>query len=147
MPRMITFKKIGEEEIGYLSFFESNKEIDFDIKRIYYTYAVPVGVQRGMHAHKELKQLVWCPYGSVKFILDNGTEKRTYILDRPDKGLLIDRGFWRDIYWLKEGSVLCVAVSDFYSENDYIRSYDEFKKLVDSGYWGNENRFYPSDSE
>jgi dTDP-4-dehydrorhamnose 3,5-epimerase-like enzyme len=147
MPKMITFKKIGNPEIGYLSFFESNKEVDFDVKRIYYTYDVPVGVQRGMHAHKELKQLVWCPYGCVEFILDNGKEKKTYILDKPNEGLYIDRGFWRDIYFKTEGSVLCVAVSDYYNEEDYIRSYEEFKTLSDSGYWNDENRFSPIDSE
>ena len=102
MPKMITFKKIGNPEIGYLSFFESNKEVDFDVKRIYYTYDVPVGVQRGMHAHKALKQVVWRPYGCVEFSLDNGKKKRTYILEKPNEGLYIDSGFSRVIFFETE---------------------------------------------
>lgn len=141
MPKIITMKKIGEDDIGYLSFFETHNEINFDIKRIYYIYSVPLNTKRGMHAHKELKQLVWCPYGQVEIILDNGVERKTYVLDEPNKGLIIDRGFWRDMFWKKEGSVLCVAASGYYTEDDYIRDYDEFKRLADRGYWANENQF------
>lgn len=141
MPKIITLKSIGEDNIGYLSFFESITDISFEIKRIYYIYDVPLGTKRGMHAHKELHQLVWCPYGKVEIILDNGIEKKSYILDKPNKGLIIERGFWRDMYWKQEGSVLCVAASDYYTEDDYIRNYDEFKKLVEKGYWSHENQF------
>ncbi len=74
MNKRISFKKIGNESIGFLSFFEANKDIPFDIKRIYYTYNVPIGTKRGMHAHKELNQFLWCPYGIIKVVLDNGCE-------------------------------------------------------------------------
>lgn len=141
MPKIITMKAIGEEDIGYLSFFESHSDINFDIKRIYYIYDAPLDTKRGMHAHKELKQLVWCPYGQVEIILDNGKESKIYVLDAPNKGLIIERGFWRDMFWKKEGSVLCVAASDYYTEDDYIRDYTEFKRLVEKGYWANENQF------
>ena len=141
MPKIITLKAIGEDDIGYLSFFESNNEINFDIKRIYYIYGVPLDTKRGMHAHKDLKQLVWCPYGKVEIILDNGKERKKYVLDEANKGLIIERGFWRDMFWKKEGSVLCVAASDYYTENDYIRDYNEFKRLAEKGYWENENQF------
>lgn len=141
MPKIITLETIGKDESGYLSFFESDNDIPFEIKRIYYIYDVPVGLQRGMHAHKELQQLIWCPYGNVEIILDNGIESKSYILDRPNKGLVVNKGFWRDMYWRKECSVLCVAASDYYKEDDYIRSYDEFKRYVEKGYWGNENQF------
>jgi dTDP-4-dehydrorhamnose 3,5-epimerase-like enzyme len=132
--------KNGSDEIGYLSFFESMKDIPFEIKRIYYSYSVPVGVKRGMHAHKTLKQLLWCPYGKIEVILDNGKEKTVYLLDSPEKSLLIVKGYWRDMYWKKDGSVLCVAASDYYDEDDYIRDYDEFLKYVEKGYWDDENK-------
>ena len=116
---------------GALSFFEANHDIPFEIKRIYYIYNVPQNTQRGAHAHKELKQLLFCPYGSVKILLDDGREKTEVILDTPDKGLIITPCIWRDMVWLQENSVLCAAVSDYYDESDYIRNYDEFKKWIE----------------
>lgn len=135
---MINIKTLGDDEKGNLSFFEANKDIPFEIKRIYYTYDVPIGAKRGMHAHKKLQQLMWCPYGEVEVILDNGKDRTSYLLDSPEKALLVLKGYWREMYWRKESSVLCVAVSDFYSEDDYIRDYDEFLKYVEEGYWNDE---------
>jgi dTDP-4-dehydrorhamnose 3,5-epimerase-like enzyme len=129
----------GDKDIGYLSFFEANRDIPFPIKRIYYTYGVPVGTKRGMHAHKTLQQLLWCPYGEIEVVLDNGKKKKSYLLESPEKALLVLKGYWHDMYWKKEGSVLCVAASDYYNEDDYIRDYDEFLKYVEEGYWDDEN--------
>ncbi|MGB3973863.1 MAG: FdtA/QdtA family cupin domain-containing protein, partial [Peptococcia bacterium] len=61
MNPIINFKSIGNEKSGYLSFFESQKDIPFEIKRIYYIYDVPVNTKRGMHAHRNLQQVLWCP--------------------------------------------------------------------------------------
>jgi dTDP-4-dehydrorhamnose 3,5-epimerase-like enzyme len=130
----------GNPTTGYLSFFESKRDIPFDIKRIYYTYNVPVGTKRGMHAHKKLQQILWCPYGEIEVILDGGETRETYLLDSPGKGLLIGNGIWREMIWKKEESVLCVAASDYYNEDDYIRDYDEFLKCVKEGYWKHENK-------
>jgi dTDP-4-dehydrorhamnose 3,5-epimerase-like enzyme len=123
--KIIKIKKIISD-CGILSIFESNRDIPFEIKRIYYTYNAPLGTKRGMHAHKKLKQILFCPYGKIKVILDNGTEKKNVILDDPSKGLIIRGGIWRDLIWLKENSVLVVAASDYYDANDYIRDYNEF---------------------
>lgn len=136
---LLNIKTHGNNDVGYLSFFELNKDIPFEIKRIYYTYHVPIGTKRGMHAHKELQQVLWCPYGEIEVILDDGKEKKSYILDSPEKALLVLKGYWRDMYWIKEESVLCVAASDYYNENDYIREYDEFLKYVKERYWNDEN--------
>ena len=136
---LIKLNTHGNSELGYLSFFESNKDIPFNINRIYYTYHVPVDVKRGMHAHKELQQVLWCPYGEIEVILDDGKEKRSYLLDSPEKALLVLKGYWHDMYWRKEGSVLCVAASEYYDEEDYIRDYDEFLKYVKEGYRDDEN--------
>lgn len=137
--RLIQIKTNGSPDIGYLSFFEANRDIPFPIKRIYYTFDVPVGTKRGMHTHKTLKQVLWCPYGEIEVVLDDGKEKASYLLDSPEKALLVLKGYWRDMYWKKEGSVLCVAASDYYDEDDYIRDYDEFLKYVGEGYWDNED--------
>jgi dTDP-4-dehydrorhamnose 3,5-epimerase-like enzyme len=141
MPKLITIRSSGESENGYLSYFESNIDFPFEIKRVYYIYGVKEGSKRGMHAHKELSQILWCPYGKIEILLDNGVEKKNYMLDSPTKALLIERGFWRVMYWHKDSSVLCVAASDYYNEEDYIRDYSEFLKYFEKGYWNNENKF------
>lgn len=141
MYKLLNLKRIHSSENGNLSFFESFKEVPFDIKRIYYTYDVNINTKRGMHAHKQLKQAIWCPFGKIEIILDNGKCVRNVFLNSPEKLLIIEPGIWRDIYWRQEGSVLCVAASDYYKEDDYIRDYNEFKRLVEKRYWSNENKF------
>lgn len=138
--QIIQLQSFGCNSNGYLSFFETKSDIPFDIKRIYYTYNVPVNMKRGMHAHKNLSQVLWCPYGLIEVVLDNGNNKKIFVLDSPDKLLIVGSGIWRDMYWKKEGSVLCVAASDYYNEDDYIRDYDEFLRYVEEGYWDNENK-------
>jgi len=128
------FSSVGTNTTGYLSFFEDNN-IGFSIKRIYYIYGAPKDTKRGFHAHKELQQIAWCPYGDITFILDDGQSKKEIRLNNPSEGLLIQKGIWREMIWNKENSVLCVAASDYYDENDYIRDYDEFIRLVKEGYW------------
>jgi dTDP-4-dehydrorhamnose 3,5-epimerase-like enzyme len=129
------------KHLGSLSFFESNKDIPFEFKRVYYIYDVPENSKRGFHAHKKLKQLLWSPYGSIEILLDDGKEKKIFILDNPKKALIIKEGYWREMTWQKKDSVLCVVASDYYDETDYIRDYDEFIRLVKRGYWNNENKF------
>lgn len=110
---------------GYLSVVENGIDIPFDIKRIYYLYLVPE-VARGAHAHKELQQLLIATSGSVDVIMDDGTNKQTFHLDRPWKGLLIPPGLWRDLENFSGGAVLMCLASEKYDAADYIRDYDEF---------------------
>ena len=140
MNQLIEINKIDTLGAGSLSFFEANKDVPFEIKRIYFTYDVPIEVERGMHAHKKLNQCLWCPYGEIEVFLDNGEITKTYLLDAPNKLLLVGSGIWRNMRMKKEGSILCVAASDYYDENDYIRNYDEFLLYVKRGYWENENK-------
>lgn len=119
-----------EEGMGGLSFFESGKDLPFEIKRIYYIYGVDSGRTRGMHMHKSLRQLMFCPYGEIELTFDNGHERETVRLDSPGKALLIEPGLWREIRWIKADSVLCVAASEYYNEEDYIRNYDDFLEYV-----------------
>lgn len=113
---------------GSLSFFEKNKEIDFDIKRIYYIYEFSKENRRGFHAHKELKQVMFCPHGKIQVEFTDGKIKQSYLLDDPTKILVIEKGYWREFVSLEEGSILCVGASDVYDEEDYIRNYDEYLK-------------------
>ena len=110
---------------GYLSVVENGIDIPFDIKRIYYLYMVPE-VARGAHAHKALQQLLIATSGSVEVIMDDGREKKSFMLDRPWKGLLIPAGLWRDLENFSGGAVLMCLASEKYDAADYIRDYEKF---------------------
>lgn len=128
--KVIHIKTIPTVNAGELSFFETTHDIPFDIKRIYYISKVPEGVRRGFHAHKELKQLLFCPYGRIQLILENTNGREEIELFDPSIGVIIDQPTWREMLWLQKDSVLCVAASDFYTVEDYIRDYDEFLKFI-----------------
>lgn len=123
-------KTKNTDNIGSLSFFESYYDIPFEIKRIYYISNVKTGVKRGAHAHKALKQFMFCPYGSITITLDDGYSKENVTLDTPSRGLLVSPCLWRDMIWNTDNSVLCVAASDYYDESDYIRDYEEFLNYI-----------------
>lgn len=131
--KVIKIKTIQTEDSGELSFFEGNNDIPFDIKRIYYITNVPEGVRRGFHAHKTLKQLIFCPYGRIQLIIENDNGREEIELNDPSLGVIIDRFSWREMLWLQKDSVLCVAASDYYKIEDYVRDYDEFKDYIEKG--------------
>ena len=126
----ISIKSVPAQGKGTLSVFEGSHDVPFDIKRIYYIHGAPTGTHRGGHAHKALRQVLWCPYGSIRSRLDNGREKADVLLDSPDKGLIVENYMWREMIWEKKDSVLCVAADSYYDESDYIRDYDEFLEAV-----------------
>ena len=84
---LLILKSTGNHNVGFLSFFESQRDVPFEIKRVYYIYDVPAGTKRGMHAHRKLRQFLWCPYGAIKLVLDNGIEKKSTFL------ILLKRGY------------------------------------------------------
>lgn len=123
-------KTYSGNQSGFLSFFEGGIDLPFDIKRVYYISGVKKGGVRGFHAHKELKQFLFCPYGSIELTLEDENNRVVVLLNSINKGILIDHIVWREMKWLEDDSILFVAASDYYSEDDYIRSYEDFKKLV-----------------
>lgn len=115
---------------GNLTFVEENRHIPFAMKRVYYLYDVPNMSQRGGHAHKTLQQLLICLSGSFDILLDDGIERKTIPMNKPNVGLLIVPGIWREMTNFSSGSVCLVLASDFYQESDYYRNYEEFIKAV-----------------
>lgn len=122
--QLITIPKI-EDPRGNLSVIE-NAVIPFEIKRVYYLYDVPSGAERGGHAHKKLKQFLISLSGSFDVVLNDGVEERIVTLNRPNIGLLLPKGIWRELQNFSSGSVCLVLASDVFDEDDYIRDYDEF---------------------
>jgi hypothetical protein len=100
--------------------------VPFTVKRIYYLYDIPGGVERGGHAHKDLFQLIVAASGSFDIELDDGNAKKVFTFNRPYKGLLVTPGIWREIINFSSGSICLVLASAKYDESDYIRNYENF---------------------
>lgn len=111
---------------GNITVVESNKDIPFPIERVYYLYDVPSDEERGGHGHKELYQLIVAASGSFNITLDDGKVKRSFMLNNPNRGLLITPGIWRELSDFSSGSVCLVLASMFYTADDYIRDYEKF---------------------
>ena len=122
---VITLPKI-HNRAGNITAVNNEMEIPFPVKRIYYLYDVPGGETRGGHAHYKLQQLIVAVSGSFDVILDDGKVKKTVHLNRPNYGLLVVPGIWRDLVNFSSGAVLLVLASESYDEMDYIRDYNEF---------------------
>lgn len=127
---LINIHTLQTPDLGGLSFFEAQHDIPFPIQRVYYIHGVARGMRRGFHAHKRLQQFLFCPYGRVEIMLDDGRQRTAILLDEPNKGLLLGDTLWREMLWLKDNSVLCVAASDYYDEDDYIRDYQVFLEYI-----------------
>ena len=123
------FQQHGDER-GQLVALEEMRDIPFEIKRVYYMYDTKKDVHRGFHAHKSLEQILICIHGSCKVLLDNGTEKKIVSLEKPYEGLYIANNMWREMYDFSEDAVLMVLASEYYKEEDYIRDYNEFLRMV-----------------
>ena len=132
MKKLISLMKFPllSDERGSLVSIESRKGLPFEIKRVYYLFETKPGFARGFHAHKSLKQLAVCINGSCRIVLDNGFNKEDILLNSPNTGLIIQEMIWREIYDFSADCVLMVLASEHYDENDYIRNYNEFLRLV-----------------
>lgn len=115
---------------GNLTAIEGENEIAFPIKRVYYLYGLSHDLRRGFHAHKRLEQYLICIYGSCSVLLDDGKERASVKLDRPNVGLYVGPGIWHEMFEFSKDAVLLVLASDRYSEEDYIRDYCSFLDYV-----------------
>lgn len=127
--KIIDLPKISDPR-GNLTFVEGKNHIPFEIRRIYYTYDVPGGSDRGAHAHKALHQLIIAMSGSFDVVLDDGFEKKRFHLNRSYFGLYVCPMIWRDIDNFSSGSVCLVLASEVYEQDDYIRDYELFLEEV-----------------
>ena len=115
---------------GNLTFIYQNVHVPFEINRVFYSYDIPGGEERGGHAHKECHQFIIAASGSFEVVLDDGTNKRTVVLNRPFWGLHVPPGIWSSEQGFSSGSICLVLASHGYDEDDYIRNYDEFLEYI-----------------
>ncbi|WP_373073749.1 FdtA/QdtA family cupin domain-containing protein [Sulfurimonas sp.] len=127
--KIIDFKINGDDR-GSLIAIEEGYNAPFEIKRVYYIFDTKHGVERGFHAHKNLKQIAIAVKGSCTFVLDNGNKREEVILTNPNQGLYIEGLIWREMKDFSEDCVLMVIASEHYDESDYIREYNDFLEAV-----------------
>lgn len=123
--RLIEIPKIQDRR-GNLSVIEG-ETIPFKSKRVYYLYDVPSGSKRGGHAHKKQQAFLIALSGSFDVVLKDGKSIETITLNKPNFGLLIVDGIWRELKNFSSGAVCLVLASDEFDEEDYIREFKEFK--------------------
>ncbi len=126
---VIELNKISFDE-GNLTVIENESNFPFDVKRVFYLYDIAGGESRGAHSHKECHQFLIAASGSFEISLDDGRYKRQVTLNRPYMGLHIPPGVWASEQNFSSGAICLVLASHTYNEDDYIRDYNEFLKLV-----------------
>lgn len=125
LGELINLPKILDPR-GNLTVAEQLRQVPFAISRVYWTYDVPSGEHRGGHAHRHCREFIVAASGSFNVTLDNTIEKRTFLLNHPYQGLLVETGVWRTLEDFSSGAVCLVLAEDLYDESDYIREYDEY---------------------
>jgi dTDP-4-dehydrorhamnose 3,5-epimerase-like enzyme len=127
--KIVELPKISDPR-GNLTFIEGMQHIPFEIRRVYYTYDVPGGTDRGGHAHKALHQLIIAMSGSFDVTLNDGRNKKKFHLNRSYQGLYVCPMIWRDLDNFSSGSVCMVLASNIYEESDYYRDYNEYLAAI-----------------
>lgn len=112
---------------GSLSFIRSMTEVPFEIKEVYYIYDVPTGAVRGGHSHRKAHHVLVALNGGVTVSLDDGVDKAVYTLDSPRSALYMPAGIWLGEFNVE--SMCLVVSSELYSEDEYMRDYDEYLRF------------------
>ena len=111
---------------GNLSVIEGNA-LPYEMKRVYYHYDIPSGGRRGGHSHVDCQELLVALSGSFDVIVNDGNEQKKFTLNKPNVGLLIVNGIWRELENFSSGSVCLVLASEVFEEEDYIRNLEDYK--------------------
>jgi len=123
--RIVELPRISDPR-GNLTFIEGDRHVPFTIRRVYYLYDVPGGAERGGHAHRHLEQLIVAMSGSFDVVLDDGTNRTRFHLNRSYNGMYVCPMTWRELDNFSSGSVCMVLASRPYEESDYYRDYERF---------------------
>jgi hypothetical protein len=128
LPQLISLPKI-EDDRGNLSFFENHRQIPFVIKRTYWIYDVPGGCERGGHAFKKQQEFIIALSGSFDVVINDGSSRKVFSLNRSYYGLYIPNGLWRQLENFSTNSLALVVSSTEFEEADYIRNFNHFLKF------------------
>lgn len=126
--KLLNFNEKGDER-GKLVIVEGNKDVPFDIKRLFYIYGSDKDVVRGKHANRDSEFVLINVSGSSKVMVTDGNEKQIIELTKPRQGVYLPKMVWKEMYDFSEDSVLLVLASTHYDGNEYIRDYDDYLKM------------------
>jgi len=129
LAEIINLPKI-EDQRGNLTFMEEKKHIPFAIQRVYWIYDVPGGEIRGGHAYRKNKEFIVALSGSFDVIIYNGHKRKKFSLNRSYYGLYLPNMLWRSVQNFSTNSLCLIAASEKFTEIDYIRNLDEYKKIT-----------------
>jgi dTDP-4-dehydrorhamnose 3,5-epimerase-like enzyme len=128
-PHLIEFPKLGEPSIGYISVTEAEKKVPFPIKRVFWTYYTPESIVRGRHAHHVTEQVLVAVAGRIIVTTeDSNGNIQVFNLDSPNQGVYLPPDCWHTMQY-SHSSVQLAFASGEYDEKDYIRNYEDFKKI------------------
>ena len=131
--QMLDFPQKGDSR-GHLVIVEGGKDIPFEIKRIFYIYGSDHGVTRGQHANRESEFVLINVAGTSKVRVKDGKgNEAVFSLNRPHTGVYLPRMIWKDMYDFSSDSVLLCLTNTHYDAGEYIRDYEEFKRIVNEG--------------
>lgn len=127
VPYVIDFQQIGKEEIGYISVSEIEKQIPFEVKRVFWTYKTPKNITRGKHAHHTNKEILVAVNGTITISTETKSgEKSSFTLNNPNQGLFLPSNLWFSINY-SDDAIQLVLASENYDQNDYIRDFNDYK--------------------
>lgn len=126
--KRIRFQQKGDER-GSLVVIESNKDIPFEINRVFYMVNTLNDVARGQHANKESDFVLVNIQGSVKIKINDGFNEEVFTLDNKNEGIYIPRMIWKEMYDFSEDAILIVFSNKHYNENEYIRDFHDYRMI------------------
>ncbi|MBQ6852347.1 MAG: FdtA/QdtA family cupin domain-containing protein [Oscillospiraceae bacterium] len=132
MYRMLNFADLGDER-GKLVVIEGNRDIPFDIARVFYIYGSDPTVVRGQHANRDSEFVLINVAGTSKVRITDGSNEAIVELNKPRQGVYLPKMVWKDMYDFSEDSVLLVLTNTHYNGKEYIRSYEDYLKVMEEG--------------
>lgn len=130
IPTLINLPKFLDPR-GNLSFIEEETHLPFAIKRIYWIYDVPGGEHRGGHAFRETQEIIVALSGSFDVVLHDGHNEHRFSLNRSYYAVSVPKMMWRMLENFSTNSLALIIASTEYNEEDYIRDFEEFRKLAE----------------
>lgn len=117
---------------GVLTAIEGNQDIPFEIRRIFYMYGTPAGVERGGHAHSDTRQIVISIAGQFKVDLSDGSTTRSFEVTDPTRGLYVPAMIWARLYDFSLEAVCLVLADTHYDRSRSLRNWDDFLRAVEA---------------
>ena len=129
IAKLYDFPELGDHR-GSLIVLDKHSGVPFTVKRVYYLFGAAEGVSRGFHAHKKLHQIAVCISGQCRMVIDNGLSRESIQLNSPFLAIDLPPMLWHEMHDFSTDCILLVLASDYYDEDDYIRAYKDFKKIL-----------------